>query len=629
MGRKGFVSGRIGRGMEIEDYVLTATEKEAAKMERPLEKRGLDFLWWTTAFFMLVLGVRVFYLAGVKGQYYQGIAKGNSIRSLVIKAPRGRIFDRGGVSLVSNVPSIDAVVIPADMPQDSGSRRELASELSAILGMNEGDIWAKMESSDGKSLNPVLLKERISQDESLILTERSQELPGVRIDKTAIREYADGPIFAHVLGYEGKIEKKELEENQGYLLTDYIGKQGLEKSYEKHLRGVHGANQVEVDSMGNPKREVGIINPKPGSDLILGLDAGLQKKLYDSMTSILEASGTRTAAAVAMNPKSGEILAFVSLPSFDNNIFAQKINQQQYLELIRDPAKPLFNRALAGEYPPGSTIKPGIAAGALEEGVITPSTVIDSLGGTLRIGAFSFGDWKVHGPSDVRTAIAESNDIFFYTIGGGYGSIQGLGMGRMKKWYNLFGMGKPTGVDIGGEAPGFIPDEQWKLDRLGEKWYVGNSYHASIGQGYVTATPLQLANYTAAVANGGKLLKPHFVSKIRKNTGETVAVKTEILQDGIASAEAMRVIREGMRKTITDGTAQNLKDLPVEVAGKTGTAQFGNEDKTHAWFVSFAPYEDPEIAMVVLVEGGGEGHSSAVPVTKEVYQWYFGGREQE
>ena len=623
MSKKRFISSRIGRGLEIEDYVLTATEKEAAKMERPFEKGGLDFLWWAAVLLVAVLGARVFFLAGIKGAYYQDIAKGNSVRSLVIKAPRGRIFDRTGISLVSNVPSIDAVIVPADLPENVEERKKMASELAQILSMNEGDIFGKFESLEQKSLNPVLLKERISQDESLVLAEKAEEFAGIRIDKTAIREYADGPIFSHVLGYEGKIEKREMDENQGYLLTDYIGKQGIEKSYEKFLRGVHGADQVEVDSMGNPKREIGIINPKPGNDIVLSIDEALQKKLYDTMNTILENGTSKTAAAVAINPKNGEVLAMVSLPSYDNNSFAQKISQEEYLKLINDPNKPLFNRALTGEYPPGSTVKPVMAVAALAEGVIGDSTIIDGLGGRLHIGNFSYGDWKTHGPSDVRTAIAESNDIFFYTVGGGYGNIQGLGMNRMQKYYNLFGFGKPTGIDLGGEASGFVPNEQWKLDKLGERWFVGNSYHASIGQGYVTATPLQLTNYIAAIANGGTLYKPHLVMQIKKNTGEVTNINPEIMRKDFVSSGIVQIAREGMRKTITAGTAQSLKDLSVEAAGKTGTAQFGSENKTHAWFASFAPYNNPEIAMVVLVEGGGEGHSSAVPITKEVYDWYF------
>jgi len=613
-------------GMEIEDYLLTATEKETTKMERGLEKKWLDYLWWMIVFFVFALSARVVFLTVIKGAYYQDISRGNSIRSIVIKAPRGRIFDRSGVPLVSNIPSVDAIIVPADLPKEDGKVKEISQVLSSILGMNQADIQIRLENSKTESPGTLLLKENISQDESLSILEKGSDLPGISIEKTAIRQYADAQIFAHILGYEGKIEQKELSNDKSYMLTDYIGKQGIEKSYESNLRGIHGANQVEVDSMGNAKREIGVVNPKAGSDLTLNIDAGLQKKIYDSISNILEKTGTKTAAAVAIDPRTGGVLALVSVPSYDNNLFAKKISAEDYSTLIKDPSKPLFNRAVSGEYPPGSTIKPAIASAALSEKTITASTIIDGLGGVLRIGGFSFGDWKAHGPSDVRTAIAQSNDIFFYTIGGGYGNIQGLGIDTMKKYYNFFGFGQPTGVDIGGEASGFIPSEQWKLDKLGEKWYIGNSYHASIGQGYVTATPLQLANYVAAIANGGTLYKPHIVARIKKSTGEVESISPEKIRSSFVSADVLKVVQEGMRKTVTDGTAQTLKDLPIAVAGKTGTAQFGTTGQTHGWFVSYAPYDDPQIAMAVLVEGGGEGHSSALPITQEVLQWYFGGR---
>jgi penicillin-binding protein 2 len=613
-------------GMEIEDYVLTATEKEAARMEKPFKKEWFDVLWRLVLLCIFVLAARVFFLTVIKGAYYQDVSKGNSIHSIVINAPRGRIFDRSGIALVNNIPSLDAVIIPAYLPKNDDDIGKISEKVAEILKMDKAEVQDKIKNNLSNSLNAILLKENISQDESLSLLEKNNELLGIGIEKTAIRSYADGPIFSQILGYEGKIEKKELNQNKGYLLTDYIGKEGIEKSFEQYLRGVHGADQVEVDSMGNIKREVGIINPKPGSDLILSIDAGLQKKIFDSLSDILLKNQTKTAAAVAINPQNGEVLAMVSLPSYDNNLFAQKISSEDYNSLIRNPDKPLFNRAISGEYPPGSTIKPAIAAAALSEGIITPSTVISGLGGILRIGDYSFRDWTIHGPSDVRTAIAQSNDIFFYTIGGGYGNIQGLGIERMKKWYNLFGLGQITGIDIGGESNGLIPDEQWKTDKFNEKWSIGNSYHAAIGQGYVTVTPLQLANYIAAIANKGTLFKPHIVSQIKKNDGSINQIQPQIIHSGFVSPDVMSVIREGMRQVVTGGTAQPIKDLPVEVAGKTGTAQFGSGNRTHGWFVSFAPYENPQIAMAVLVEGGGEGFTSALPVTKDVYQWYFGNR---
>jgi len=609
--------------MEIEDYVLTATEKEAARMEKPFEKKWFTVFWWIILIAFGALFCRIFFLTVIRGAYYKDVSKGNSIRSVVIQASRGRIFDRSGNALVSNIPSIDAVIIPADIPKDKQKIKEIANIVSDVLKMDENEIRTKLENSVSNSLNAVLLKEHISQDESLVLLEKNNSIPGVSIEKTAIRSYMDGSIFSHILGYEGKIEKKELEKEQGYSLTDYIGKHGIEKSYEQFLRGTRGANQMEVDSMGNIKRELGIINPNPGSDLVLSIDANLQKKIYDSLNDILEKTKTKTAAAVAINPQNGEVLAMISIPSYDNNLFAQKISETDYSKLINNSNKPLFNRAISGEYPPGSTIKPVIATAALSEGIITPSTIISGLGGVLKIGNYSFGDWKAHAPSDVRKAIAESNDIFFYTIGGGYGKIEGLGMNRMKKWYNLYGFGQLSGIDIGGESSGLIPDEQWKQNKIGEKWSIGNSYHAAIGQGYITATPLQLANYTSTIANGGTLFKPHIVSQIKKGDEILTLIQPQVIRSNFVSPDIINVIREGMRQVVTEGTAQSLKDLPVDIAGKTGTAQFGSNNQTHGWFISFAPYNNPQIAMVVLVEGGGEGHSSALPVTKEVYEWYF------
>lgn len=613
---------KSSQGVEIEGYLLTATEKEAARMERPIKKKPLKIFWWLVIIALVVLGGRVFYLNVVKGSYYQEIAKGNRVRSVVIKAPRGKIVDRTGSVLVNNIPSVDAVIIPADLPSEGEKIKELSEELSEILKINEGEIIVKIESVNRASIEPVLLKGNISQEESLILMERSSKLSGIMMEKTAVREYVDGLIFAHILGYEGKINKEELEDNPGYLLTDYIGKQGLEKSYEKYLRGVHGALQVEVDSLGNIKRELGIINSKPGSDLILSVNAELQKRIADSLSSILEQTETKTAAAVAINPKNGEVLALVSLPGFDNNLFSKGLSQEEYLSLINDSTKPLFNRATSGEYPPGSIIKPLIAVAALSEGVVNNETSINC-GGGISVGSYHFGDWKTHGSTDIRKAIAESCDVFFYHIGGGYGGIEGLGMSRMKKYNEMFGLGSLAGIDIPGEVSGFIPSEEWKQEKFDEKWFIGNSYHAAIGQGYITTTPLQLANYIAAIANGGKLYKPHIVSRIEKNDGEVTSVDPKIIKDNMVPNGIVKIVQEGMRQTITSGTAQSLNNLPVSVAGKTGTAQFGEEDKTHAWFVSYAPYEDPEIAMVILVEGGGEGHSSAVPVAREVYDWYF------
>ncbi|HHE45830.1 MAG TPA: penicillin-binding protein 2, partial [Candidatus Moranbacteria bacterium] len=458
---------------------------------------------------------------------------------------------------------------------------------------------------------------------ALVIMAKAQELPGVFIEKTAIRFYDNGAIFSSIIGYDGKITKKELDQNSEYSLTDYIGKTGLEKSYEKELRGINGKKQLEVDALGRVKKDLGAISPIPGDDLILNVDEDLQKKIYDSLQEILQKTKTKMAAAVAINPQNGGVLSMVSLPSFDNNLFARGITSQEFNALISNKSLPLLNRCISGEYPPGSTIKPVVAIAALSEGIITPTTIINGLGGRIKIGSYYFRDWRAHAPSDVCSAIAESNDIFFYTIGGCYGKIKGLGIDKMKKYENLFGLGRPTGVDIPGEASGLIPNKSWKLKTIGEKWYIGDSYHAAIGQGYVTVTPLQLTNYIATIANGGNLYSPRIVNRIKTNSGQEKIVTPKLVRSQIVNPDIIDVVKKGMRMTVTSGTAQALKTLPVAVAGKTGTAQFGTQGKTHSWFTAFAPYNHPTIAITVLVENGGEGNSAALPVVKDVLQWYF------
>ena len=609
-------------GIEIDDAVLTVTEKDAVKMEWPLNR--LFSLWFLLAMllFLVVLGGRVFYLSVIKGSDYRAIALRNSLRAIIIPAPRGIMYDVSGKPLVFNVPSVDAVCIPADVPEDYEQRLAMTRILAMTLSLDEGMLLEMFGKLDRRSTLPVLIKSRLTQEETLLFLSRSQELPGANLYRTTERNYVDSLIFSHILGYEGKIKKEELVTHPDYLLTDSIGKQGIEKSYEAELRGTHGFERVEVDAFGQVKKNLGKVSPIPGRDLILNIDADLQKKLFDSLQTILEKNNLKRAAAVALDPRDGAVRALVSLPSFDNNLFATGISTDEYTALISDPSEPLFNRVVAGAYPPGSTIKPVLAVAALAEGVVDEQTQIESRGG-ISIGSFFFGDWKVHGFTDIRRAIAVSSDVFFYSIGGGYGNIRGLGMDRMKKYEELFGYGSKTGIDISGEVEGLIPDATWKKEKIGERWYIGDDYHAAIGQGFVTATPLEVLNSVATIANGGTLYTPRIVSQVRSSNGNVTAVPPRIIRKNIADPNILRIVREGMRETVTEGTAQQLQDLPVAVAGKTGTAQFGTGNKTHGWFVSFAPYEAPELALIVLVEGQGEEGYNAVPVSKEVYEWYF------
>ena len=603
---------------EIADSAIM-TETDVAKIETPFNKYLLNIFWLLIVLMLVVLLGRTFYLGVVRGEYYREIANGNRMRHIPISAPRGKIYDRFGEILVNNVPSLDLLAFPSDFVNDD-KKKILLDSIRKIFPDKYNEIAEKIENISDNN-DPILLSKNITQKEALLALENEDKLPGVRVQQEAIREYTDSLIFSHILGYEGIVQEKDIENNLDYLLTDSIGKRGLEKYYEKYLRGKSGRINIEVNSLGDVVRELGVINPESGSDLFLNIDAQLQKKIFDSLSAILEKNELKAGAAVAIDPKTGGILSIVNIPSFDNNLFAKGISSEDYTKLVEDPNKPMFDRAVTGEYPPGSTFKPIMAAAALTEGVVDEYTQIESKGG-INVGSWFFGDWKAHGFTDMRKALAVSSDVYFYSVGGGYGNVRGIGIEKIKEYGELFGLGSPTGIDLPSESDGFLPTPEWKEEKLGEKWYIGNTYHASIGQGYITTTPLQMVNSIAVIANGGTLYRPNIVSQIKKGD-QTINNKSEIIRKDFIDKNIIRVVREGMRMTVTDGTAMQLADLDVEVAGKTGTAQYGNKNKTYGWFVSFAPFENPEIAMIILIEDQEKETYNAVPVTKDVYSWYF------
>jgi penicillin-binding protein 2 len=612
------------KGNEIDDAVLTITQKEAAKLEWPLRRKWAKGYFVVSAVILFVLFGRVVYMNVFQGDKYSAMAERNSVRQIPQIAPRGIIYDRFGKPLVGNIPSIGAAVVPIDIPKDDIERNRLRETIISVLHADAlvvDSVFAVHD--DPRRAAPVLIKAKLSQEEMISFASRQKDFPGVSLYKSSYREYSDSVIFSHLIGYEGKISEADLEMDSDYLPTEMIGKQGVEKSYEELLRGERGYDRVEVDSLGRPKKVLGSIAAKPGNDLILNIDADLEKITYDSLLSMLESKGLSRGAAVALDPRDGSVLALVSIPGFDNNLFSEGITSDAYRSLLSDESKPLFNRSIAGEYAPGSTFKPVMASAALSEGVINEHTEIESKGG-ISVGSFFFGDWKAHGFTDIRRALAVSSDVFFYTVGGGHGNISGLGISRIKKYAALFGFGSLSGIDLPGEADGFLPDQEWKKETMREPWYVGDDYHASIGQGFITATPLQIVNSIATVANGGTLYVPRVVSQARGADGKTVQNPPKVIRDGFITKDILRIVREGMRETVTDGTAQSLKALSFPVAGKTGTAQYGTGDRTHGWFVSFAPFDDPKIALIVLVEGQeGDETYNTVPVTQQIYDWYF------
>ena len=477
--------------------------------------------------------------------------------------------------------------------------------------------------------------------------EAQSRLSGFSIEVNPSREYLDGGTLAPFLGYTGRISQEEWAANPQYRPIDNIGKTGLEKYYETDLRGQYGKEQEEVDATGNPVRYLAKSDPIAGNNLVLSIDKGLQDEMAKALKAGVEGAGARAGAAIAVDPRNGQVLAAVNYPSYDGNLFAKGISQDQYNSLLNDPSKPLFNRVASGGYPIGSTIKPFISTAGLEEGVINSgTTLVDN--GKLDVKnqydpniVYTFKGWEPGGLGAVNVvrALAWSSDIFYYMVGGGFESFKGLGPTKLTNWYKKFGFGSSLKADIGDQSAGFIPTPEGKKKYSTDPWFVGDTYNISIGQGDIRVTPLQLAMATAAVANGGTLYQPHFASAIKNTDGQIVRTIDPVVQTAtIASPATLALVRQGMEGVVASGTAccKIKSEVGVPVAGKTGTAETSSQGfdgknpttKPHAWFTSYAPANDPKIVTVVLVENSGEGSEHAVPITIEILKWYFSSPRQ-
>ncbi len=620
----------------------TQTEVEgfADETRTPFSSRWLHLLIVGAC---AVLLFQLFNLQIMQGGDLRALAEDNRLRIQTILAPRGYIVDRNGQQLARNTASFSLVVTPADVPKDGWEA--IVEQVANMFNIPKEEIQSKLTDLNRNSVQQIIIKRGISQQESILFETRAAEFAGFSVKSIPIREYLNPEIFSHALGYSGiisEIELAELEEEQ-YDINDFIGKSGVELAYEKYLRGTNGNTQVEVDASGRPIKELGNVEPQPGNVVKLSIDAGLQERLYKGFTD----RGSTKGAAIAMNPKTGEILALVSVPGFNNNLFANGISTEDYKSLLENKNLPLFNRAISGTYPPGSTIKMVTAAAALQENVVTAKTIIND-NGVLVINnqfnpsiKYNFYGWKRNGlgPMNVKSAIAESSDIYFYTVAGGHPSskIEGLGAEKLASYYRRFGMGAITGIDIQGEKPGIVADPEWKAsyfnnDPISSKWYLGDTYHIAIGQGDMLTTPLQVAVWTAAIANNGTVNKPHLLKEVLTQSGEVVErPKLEKLINAQINPQHMKAIQEGMRENVigANGSGRQLAALSITAAGKTGTSQFDGADpsRTHAWFTSYAPYENPEIVITVLVEAGGEGHAAAVPIVKDALKWWADNRD--
>lgn len=573
-----------------------------------------------TVGFCLILFVRLFLLQVQDGFLNLKLAEGNRLRSIPMPAPRGVIVDDKGNSLVQNDPIYQLV----SQSKNTKDINKLDPKVFEIIGMSKDEVIKAVQDNSGNGEN-LVLKDKIPRDDALLLKSRLATYAGFEVFPSFVRRYPDINL-SHLLGYVGKSSVDDFADNPILSVNGLSGKSGIEKTYDEYLQGVPGYKKAEVDVNGRVMRLISTVDPLSGDTVKTSIDSDLQNFVAQTLEAKLKESNT-TGTAIVMDPRNGAIKAMVSYPYYDNSKLSSGISKDEFDKIINDKSMPLLNRAIAGTFPPGSSIKPFLATAALAANVVTSSFSFDTPP-FIQVGQWKFPDWKDHGVTDIKTAIAQSNNVFFFALGGGFGPIkQGLGPDGIKKGLELFGYGSKTKVDLTGEASGFIPTPAWKKQTTGESWFIGNTYNMSIGQGDLLVTPLQIANATCSIANGGKLFSPRVVSDVVDANGNRAAGfnADNLIKSGIYSNDYLQTVQGGMRQTLLPGGSANTvfgNNFPIAVSGKTGTAQYGNEGKTHAWFTSYAPSDDPKIEVTVLIEGGGEGYATAAPVAKDIYSWW-------
>jgi len=593
------------------------------KFETPLPSWIL-YLFGVILFSMLFLLLgRSFQMQVIEGETYSSLAERNRAIIQPARVLRGVVYDQTGEQLVYNSVTFDVEI---DKSAFSENGEPVLRHLADILKEDSEYLLEKMETIDSSGT----LVTDIAHEAAIMIQIRDDELPGVTVERNIEREYEDGDYLAHLIGYTGEVTREEIAQNPDrYTLHDYIGKAGLEKYYEEYLAKERGSFKVKTDASGNVLEREEVEPVTPGYNLKLWIDQELQKSAKEEMEEVLKDVGSTAGSVVAMDPQTGGVLSMVSIPSYDNNVFSRTGDKELLNRFLTDEEGVFLNRAIETEYPTGSAIKPLLAAAALEEGIISPEKQIHSPG-YLDIpnpwdptNPTRMMDFQAHGWTDMKEAIAVSSNVYFYTIGGGHDGQEGLGIKRIKEYLDYFGWGVATGVDLPNEKSGFIPDPEWKMERVGLPWSLGDTYNTSIGQGYLGTTPLQVANSYSALVNGGKLMRPQIVKEVRENDKLAEKVDPEIIREGFLSEENLKVVKEGMRMTVTEGTAQRLSWLPVEAGAKTGTAQIPKEGHYHNWIAVFAPYDDPEIILVVLIEEVEGITASASRVAEGVLQSYF------
>ncbi len=566
----------------------------------------------------LMLLLRLWYLQILEGGYYFTLSTNNHLRLRPVEAPRGFILDRHGEILVENRPTFDLYATPEDVVNPV----EVSNVLAGVLGATPAEIISKLAEGRMRPYQPLLLRKDLAEPMMVSVEERQLDLPGISLQIRPIRAYPSGGIAATLLGYVSEVNQAELEREdfQDFQPGESLGQAGVERRFDGFIRGLDGGEQIEVDARGRAIRLVNRIEPRSGANIYLTLDKRIQEAAEKAFAG-------KKGAVVAMNPTTGEILAMVSRPSYDPNLFAQRLTAEAWQQLATDPTHPMQNRAFQAQYPPGSIFKLMVTIAGLESGALTPETKFNCPE-HFYLGNAKFDDWKKggFGTLDLKSAITHSANVYFYQAG------LKVGIEPIVQTARAFGLGEPPGLGLGDEARGNLPNPQPK--RRGQPaWTPGNTVISSIGQGPVVTSPMQLLGMVSAIANGGTIYRPYVVKKIVSLTGDVLEeYEPEAVRRVSVKPETLAFVRQAMLSVVESGTGAKAKVPGVLIAGKTGTAQVvkkGEEKrqadlKDHGWFVSFAPVDNPKIAVVVLVENGGFGGQVAAPVAKAVYEVAFG-----
>lgn len=575
---------------------------------------------------LVLLGLRLWQLQIRDGVYYQELARDNRTRSIVLEPARGLLYDRNGALLAQNIPSFQLYLSLEDVPD----REAILTKLPEYIDVDVQAISEKLSTKQRRGR--VKIKNGLTLKEAALIESHRIELPGVVIQPEYQRNYPLGTYAAHVIGYVGEISESQLKDPEflDVQAGRTIGQYGAEQTFDAHLLGETGRKVIEVDAFGYPKRSLSIQSPLAGNDLYLTIDIRLQRLAEDLL-------GEEAGAIVALDPWNGDILALASQPGFNPNALSGGISLQAWQQLLQDSRHPLTNRAIQGQYPPGSTFKIVMAAALLDTQTIGPKETM-TCHGSFPFGRRVFRDWKRsgHGSVDLTKAISESCDVYFYKAG------NQLGIDTISKYSRQFGLGAKTGIALSSEQSGLVPSTEWKRKNRGEPWYPGETISIAIGQGFLSVTPIQMAKVVSIVATNGRVVQPRLLKATRlRRTGNLKEEPSPITQQLPLSPEIFSKIKEGLAAVVTKGTAKRAQSNIVSIAGKTGTAQVvgmkDDDDKSevakkhqdHAWFVAFAPVDQPKIAVAVIVEHAGHGGSAAAPLAKTLIEAYINGESPQ